>query len=91
MGERCQDCLRDEDKAIITEGDHLVASCIKPWHVGCALKRRRQMVEEITTEADVRATANSAQRSRNIAASRNSTPSKRARESLARGEQLDLS
>lgn len=89
VGKPCYDCLREGDDKLITAGNHLVASSTKPWHVGCALRRRREMVETITLESDERAAANSAEKSRN--ASRGATPAKRPRESLARGEQLDLS
>ena len=91
IGKTCQDCLRDGDSVRIAPGDHLVASCVKPWHIGCALKRRRSMVEEITTEADERAARNSAEKARNDETSRNASTNKRPRESLVRGEQLDLS
>ena len=89
VGKHCYDCLREGDDTLIAAGNHLVASSIKPWHVGCSLRRRREMVETITLEADERAAANIAEKSRN--ASRSSTPAKRPREGLARGEQLDLS
>ena len=89
VGKHCYDCLREGDDTLINAGNHLVASSIKPWHVGCSLRRRRQMIETITLEADERAAANSAEKNRN--ASRSSTPAKRPREGLVRGEQLDLS
>ena len=89
VGKRCYDCLREGDDTLIAAGNHLVASSIKPWHVGCALRRRREMVETITLEADERAAANSAAKTRN--ATRRSSPAKRPREGFARGEQLDLS
>ena len=88
VGKRCYNCLPEGDETLIAAGNHLVASAIKPWHVECALRRRRKMVETITLEADERAAANSAGKSRN--ATRSSTPAKRPREGLARGEQLDL-
>ena len=89
VGKRCYDCLHEGDGTLITAINHLVAASIKPWHVGCALRRRREMVKTITLEADERAAANSVDKSGN--AGRSSTPAKLPREGLARGEQLDLS
>ena len=60
VGKRCYDCLREGDDTLIAASNRLMASSIKPWHVGCALRRRREMVETVTVEADERVTAGSA-------------------------------
>ena len=44
-GKNCCDCLREGDDVRITAGNHLVASCVKSWHVGCAMRRRREIIE----------------------------------------------
>ena len=89
IGKNCYGCLREGDDVQIVADNHLVASCAKPWHVGCALRRRRKMIEIITTESDQRAAENSAEKSKND--NRTASLAKRPREGLARGEQLDLS
>ena len=53
---------REGDDTLIAAGNHLVASSIKPWHVGCALRRRREMVETIILETDEGVAANSVRR-----------------------------
>ena len=64
LGKRCYDCLREGDDTLFAAGNNLVDSSIKPWHVACALRRRREMVETITLEADERAATNSVRRNR---------------------------
>lgn len=90
IGKTCHDCIRNGNIDTIDADAHLVASSMKPWHVSCAPKHRREMVKTITLGADERATVKSAERSRNETASR-ATPAKRPHEVLGRGVELDLS
>ena len=81
IGKNCYDCLRAVDDVQIVANNHLVTSCVKPWLVVCALRRRRKMIEVITTESDQCAAANSTEKHKND--NRTATPAKRPREGRA--------
>eukprot|EP00904_Undaria_pinnatifida_P001815 jgi/Undpi1/11634/HiC_scaffold_35.g13929.m1 len=91
VGKRCRQCKRDDPT--ILETDQLVAESATPFHIGCAVKLRKEWEATVNATADARKAKFSAKNAAKNAARAafEEATSKKPRQALAKGTKLDFS
>ena len=78
VGQSCRDCRRDD--ATILPTDQLVAKSADPYHIGCAIKYRRELEDTVNCDDDARLESSSPEK---LARSSLEHESKKPRQQLA--------
>ena len=85
MGKRCKACKRDDPTILDT--DQLVAKSANPFHIGCAVKLRKEWEAKINAANDERCAST---RAKNAAKATFEKETKKPRQALAKGTKLDF-